>query len=253
MRLRQFVFVAEKLDPAVEEIAAVLGLEVCYQDPGVAEFGLENALLPIGGNFLEVVAPTRDGTSAGRYLARRGGNGGYMVIAQCDDAVAQRTRITKLGIRDVWRHDGPDAFATHFHPADVGGTIISIDQMAASQNLHDEMTAWVWAGPSWSDHVRTDVTSALVGLDIQSDDSAGQAAVWANVFDRPVIDGHGPRLNLDNATLRFVTDKDGRGPGVGGLTLVPQNRPAIMAEAERRGLATGQNSFTICGVRVRLV
>jgi len=256
MRLRQFVFVAEKLEPAVEEISAVLGLEVCYQDPGVGAFGLENALLPIGGNFLEVVAPTEDGTSAGRYLQRRGGNGGYMVIVHCDDALAERTRITGHGIRDVWRHDGPEAFATHFHPADVGGTIISIDSMDNSTSgldYHNEMADWTWAGPEWAAHIKTDVTRALVCLDMQSADPDGMAAVWSMVFDRPVTGGHSPRITLDNAMLRFVEDKDGRGPGVGGMTLAPQNRPAIMAEAERRGLATGDNTFMLCGMRVRLI
>ena len=44
---------------------------------GSAEFGLENTLMPVGRNFLEVVAPIQEGTAAGRYLDRRGGNGGY--------------------------------------------------------------------------------------------------------------------------------------------------------------------------------
>ena len=253
MRLRQFVFVAEKLGPAVEEISAVLGLDVCYKDPGVAEFGLENALLAIGGNFLEVVAPTKDGTAAGRHLARRGGNGGYMVMVHCDDGLAQRTRISALGIRDVWRHDGPVAYATHFHPADVGGAILSVDSMAGTV-VHDETANWEWAGTDWREHINTNVTSALVGLEFQSDDPAGMAEIWRKVLDRPVQEqGHAPRLTLDNASLKFVKDRDGRGPGVGGLVLRPQNRPAILAEAERRRLVTGDNQFTLCGVRVSLI
>ena len=253
MRLRQFVFVAEKLDPAVEEISAVLGLEVCYKDPGVAEFGLENALLAVGGNFLEVVAPTREGTAAGRYLKRRGGEGGYMVIMHCGDALAQRTRINGLGIRDVWRHDGPEAYATHFHPADVGGAILSIDEMASAEDYHEEMAPWEWAGQTWRYHVSTNVTSAMSGLEIQSDDPTGLADLWARVLDRPVLDSPGVlAIALDNAMLRFVVDQDGRGPGVGGLILRPQNRPAIMAEAKRRGLMTDDNQFTLCGVRVTL-
>jgi len=253
MRLRQFVFVAEKLEPAVAEISAVLGLAVCYRDPGVAKFGLENALLAVGGNFLEIVAPTEDGTSAGRYLTRRGGNGGYMVIVHCDDALAERERINGHGIRDVFRHDGPVAYATHFHPADVGGAILSVDSMAGS-DLHDEMATWEWAGADWREQVNTDVTSAIVGLELQSDDPAGMAEIWRKVLDRPMQEqGHAPRLTLDNASLKFVNVRDGRGPGVGGLVLSPQNRPAILAEAERRGLITGDNQFMLCGVRVTLI
>ncbi len=254
MRLRQFVFVAEKLEPAVEEIGSVLGLEVCYQDPGVAEFGLENALFAVGGNFLEVVAPTEDGTAAGRYLDRRKGNGGYMVILQCQDAVAQRERITAMGIRDVWRHDGPNAFATHFHPADVGGAILSIDSMAAAPDHHQKTADWQWAGTTWRDHIKTNVTSAMTGLEIQSADPAGLAELWAKVVDQPVQgQPDTPHISLDNATLRFIGAEDGRGPGVSGLSLTPQNRPAILSEADRRGLLTGDNRFSLCGVNVSLL
>ena len=72
LRLRQIALVAEKLAPVEEALVDVLGIEVCYRDPGVGHFGLENALLPIGNQLLEVVAPIREDTAGGRYLARRG-------------------------------------------------------------------------------------------------------------------------------------------------------------------------------------
>lgn len=250
MRLRQFVFVAEKLAPAEEEISSVLGLEVCYRDPNVAEFGLENALFAIGGNFLEIVAPMQEGTAAGRYLQRRGGNGGYMVILQCEDALPHRQRINASGIRDVWRHDGPEAFATHFHPADTGGAILSIDSMASSTDYREEMTSWEWAGPAWRDHVKTDVSSALLGLELQAEDPAALAQIWSGVLDQPLKSAG---IELDNARLDFIEAKDGRGPGVGGLLIKAANEAAVMAEANRRGLQTGDNSFDLCGVRTSLV
>ena len=86
LQLRQICLVAPALEPAVEDLCAILGIEVCYRDPGVAQWGLENAVMPLGDQFLEVVAPTREGTAAGRYLQRRSGPGGYMVITLCKDA-----------------------------------------------------------------------------------------------------------------------------------------------------------------------
>jgi hypothetical protein len=59
LKLRQVALVADELAPVLDDLAAVLGLEVAFRDPGVATFGLENAVLPIGTQFLEVVAPTR--------------------------------------------------------------------------------------------------------------------------------------------------------------------------------------------------
>jgi hypothetical protein len=55
-----------------------LGTEVVFVDPGVAEFGLKNFLISIGGDIIEVVAPVQPGTTAGRLLDKRG-DGGYMV------------------------------------------------------------------------------------------------------------------------------------------------------------------------------
>ena len=166
MRLRQFVWVAEKLKPVEEAICDVLGVDVCYNDPGVGKFGLENSLMPLNGNLLEIVAPVQEGTTAGRYLERRGGDGGYMVILQCDDALAERERISGLGVRDVWRHDGDNYAATHFHPADVPGAILSIDSMTPGEDWHQELATWQWAGPDWQRCVRTDVSQALVGVEI---------------------------------------------------------------------------------------
>ena len=48
IRLRQIAGIAHKLAPVEEEIIAVLGVAVCYRDPVVARFGLENVLFPIG-------------------------------------------------------------------------------------------------------------------------------------------------------------------------------------------------------------
>ena len=55
--LRQICLVAEKLQPALDDLKAALGIEVCYVDPHVEIFGLENSLLPVGTGFIEVVAP----------------------------------------------------------------------------------------------------------------------------------------------------------------------------------------------------
>ena len=57
MRLRQVVIVAHDLETTVGHLTAVLGIAVSFRDPGVAEFGLVNAVMPVGDTFLEVVSP----------------------------------------------------------------------------------------------------------------------------------------------------------------------------------------------------
>ncbi len=84
IQLRQICLVARELQPVIEDLTQVLGINTCYVDPGVGKFGLENTLMPVGRNFLEVVAPVEENTAGGRYLDRRNGDGGYMVITQAD-------------------------------------------------------------------------------------------------------------------------------------------------------------------------
>ena len=100
LRLRQICLVASDLAKIVDQLCAVFDIEVCHRDPNVARYGLTNALMPVGTSFLEVVSPLVPGqhTAAGRYLKRRGGDGGYMVINDCDDVRRYRDRATKLGI-----------------------------------------------------------------------------------------------------------------------------------------------------------
>ncbi len=248
MRLRQIALVARELEPVVGDLCAVLGLDVCYRDPGVKEFGLHNALMAIGTSFLEVVSPTREGTTAGRLLERRGGDGGYMVIVQTDDLEADKKRVAELGIRVVWQVNLSDAATIHLHPRDVGAAIVSLDAMRPPES-------WRWAGPEWQKHVRGDVSRALVGAEMQSADPAQLAARWGQVFARnpkPLGDGS-VALELDFGTLRFVPERDGRGDGVSGIDVSVVDKASVLARAKARGLSASGDTVEICGTRIRLV
>ena len=133
MRIRQLVLVSDERDSVVEDLCSLFKIEVAFYDPGIIHFGLENAVIPVGDTFLEVVSPVQEETTAGRYLERRNGNGGYMVIMQTDDLKSEKARVEAEGINIVWNADreeeGIHAQAIHLHPRDVGGAILSIDEM----------------------------------------------------------------------------------------------------------------------------
>ncbi len=252
LRLRQICLVAHELQPAVEGLSEVFGLTTCFHDPAVGVYGLENALLPVGTNFLEVVAPVEAGTAAGRYLARRGGDGGYMVILQCDDVEARRDRMGELGVRIANPLNYGDFTGIQLHPRDTGGSMLETDQNEGSLAPDGP---WHPAGDNWQNAVRTDRTRAMVGAELQSPDPATLAARWGRILDRPVVaDASGvPELALDNATLRFVEAADGRGEGLGGIDLQAADRGAILSAAEARGLTVRGDSISLCGTRFRMV
>lgn len=230
MRLRQIVMVAADLDAAERRIERELGVELCYRDPGVATFGLRNALFPVGDQLLEVVSPTEPGTTAGRQLDRRGGDSGYMVILEVDDLTPLRRRFDEYGARIVFEAAGDGIVGLHLHPADVGGAILSVDRA-------DTWGEWPWAGPDWRDHVRTDVVTEVLAVVIEADDPAAMASRWADLLGCETVDG---RIAMsDGGQVRFVQASD-RGEGVSGFVL-------RAADPERVGVTT------ICNCRFELV
>lgn len=221
LRLRQIALVAHDLEPVVSELHDTLHIEVAHRDPAVAVFGLHNAVIPIGDQFLEVVSPTRDGTAAGRYLDRRGGEGGYMVILQCDEHSARKTRLTELGVRFALADDTAHYHLLQLHPADTGGSFLEIDEQAGGEPMDGP---WEPAGPDWQSARRTDMVTAITGATLQSPDPERLAARWAELLERSMSlrrnsDGDAFSIGLDNALLSFVEAADERGEGLAGLTL----------------------------------
>ncbi len=249
LRLRQICLVAEKLAPAIDDLAAVLGLEVCYRDPSVAKYGLENALLPIGRDFLEVVAPVEANTAAGRYLERRGGNGGYIVILQCDDGARRRDHYAAIGVRVANGMDYGEFLGTQLHPKDTGGCMLEVDRQEG--DVVDG--AWHPAGDDWERHVRTDWTVAMTGCAVQGQAPEALARQWANILERPTeAAGGGFRIPLDNGAISIVAPQDDRGDGLIGVTLRAADPAAILKAAKARGLQTTPSRVTICGTHFDL-
>jgi len=219
IRLRQVALVAHDLDLAIASVRSALGLDVCFRDPGVAAFGLHNALFTIGDQFLEVVAPTQPGTTAGRLLDKRGGDGGYMVIHEVDDLDEREAHLVDVGVRIVWRGDFPTIRGRHLHPADVGGAIVSLDQPTPAGS-------WLWAGPHWTADRNCDVVTGIAGVTIGAHDPDAMRARWH-------------ALGVDQS-VDFATAGP-RGEGLDAIDLVASDR-------RRSG-----ESFELCGVTVRLV
>ena len=253
LRLRQIALIAPKLAPVLDEFRSVLGLEVCFVDPGVGHFGLENALLPLGNQFIELLAPVRANTAGGRYLERRGGAGGYMVITQCDDHAPRRERIDALGIRLVADHRGREFVHMQLHPKDTGGSFLEIDEQTGPE-AHAPDGPWRPAGGSWKHAQRLHRVAGVQAAEVQAADPGAVAARWAEIVQLPLDadDAGNPRLLLDNAAVRFVPCADGRPEGLAGLDLATVDRAAVLADARARNLVTGDCQITLCGMRLNL-
>lgn len=258
VRVRQICLVAHNLARIQRQLETVFGVEVAHRDPGVGKYGLHNILIPIGDQLLETVSPKpgEHDTPGGRYLQRRGGDGGYMVIMQVPQAAypSYRGRVESMGIRLVSEPgEGlDDTGGIQLHPKDVPGAIAEI-RWNSDEDRSDG--AWWPAGADWQRAKRTDIVDAIVAAEIQSDDPGGFAARWAEVLDVPVgedPDGN-PCLALHGTDLRFVACRDGRPEGLGGLDIHTSDRDRAVANARTAGCLTEDDLVTICGMRLRLV
>src|SRR5688500_13024477 len=203
-RLRQVALVAADLEAACARIEDELGAHDPFRDPGVAEFGLANAVYELGDTFLEVVSPAVEGTTAGRYLERRGGDAGYMALFQFAATERTRRRVTAMGLRIVWQADLPDISGTHVHPQDAGGAIVSFDTPAVP-------ASWRWGGPRWIDGVPADApaTPRLAGLVVRVVDVEAAKRAWAGILD----------ASLDEHGIRFEAAEDARDEGIAVVEL----------------------------------
>jgi hypothetical protein len=170
-----------------------------------------------------------------------------MVIFQVGDLASERARIASLGVRIVWEVALEDAATIHLHPRDVGGAIVSLDQMSPPES-------WRWAGPDWKSRVRTDDVTEIIGVTIQSDDPSALARRWAEVLggDPPRVEGGEVSIQVGSGSVRFTTDRDGRGPGLLEVELRVKKVERLLERARARQLATSRDAFEACGARFRL-
>ena len=253
LRLRQICLVAPRLAPVVEAIEAIFGLPVCHRDPAVAAYGLENALFVCGQQFLEVVAPVRDGTAAGRYLQRSGGRGAYIAIFDTHDPERRRAHAEALGLRVAHVMDHPAFFGIQLHPADCRAAMLEFDRSVGNEQLDG---AYWPAGPHWRDGQRLDRVSALRGIDLVSPEPEALAAHWARIIDTPLVhDAHGdPVLRFDIGSARFMRAAAGHAERLDAVHLDVADAARITAAALRAGCAAedahGERGFLLAGVRV---
>lgn len=244
MRLRQIALVATELEETREQLFKLLGLKKDYKDPGVAEFGLANSVMSIGDTFLEVVSPFKEGTTAGRLLTRREGDGGYMVLVQVPDLEFFTKRTNELNVRKIWEADLGDTRAFHLHPKDMGGAIVSIDEMQPAES-------WRWGGPNWQNQSAQHV-KLISAVDIQAEEPEKMAGQWATVFDEKVTsNSDGWQISLDMGDINFVEVKDERGDGVCAIEFQCDEMMAIEEAAMGLGLKWQGNELVVCGTRFR--
>ena len=241
MRIRQVALAASDLEKTDATLRRLLGCDQSYADPEIIYFGLDNRLYTLGDCFLEVVSPVQPNTAAGRFLDRRGGDGGYMVIVQVENLAEEQVRLADTSIRTVFADDRGNAKAVHLHPKDVPGAIPSLDEMSPPES-------WLWAGDEWEQRAGRYVRGILA-VEIRSPVPKATGQCWAEAYGIELMPaGEGWRLEMDGTEIRFAFDAAALEPALMAIDVDAVDLAAICAAADGLGLERDGHVVTVCGV-----
>ena len=237
MRLRQLVIATSEMDLLADSICDLFELKRTFSDPELIVFGLQNVLIPLGDTFLELVTPVRENTSAERFLRKRGGDGGYMVIVDSVDIEKERKRLETVEMDIVWHEnrntDGIHGQSLHLHPKQVGGAILSIDNM-------NPASSWLWAGTEWEENINKSLVSHLSGVNICSPHPDNLVSNWERALGRKrSVDG--TSIDLSGSSINFVMNTHSQSEYVSAFQIHTAKRLDLENRAASRGFVIDNN------------
>ncbi|MGI8709221.1 MAG: methylmalonyl-CoA epimerase [Actinomycetota bacterium] len=117
------------LDAAIAHYREVWGIEVTHRET-IEDQGVEEAMLPLGDTFLQLIAPANDETTVGRFLASRG-EGLHHLAYEVDDLPRTLEDLKAKGVRlidEVPRRGGRGHLVAFVHPKSNHGLLVELIQ-----------------------------------------------------------------------------------------------------------------------------
>ncbi|HWC13700.1 MAG TPA: methylmalonyl-CoA epimerase [Actinomycetota bacterium] len=128
-KIEHVALAVEDLDAAVQHYADVWGLEVSHRER-VEDQGVEEAMLPLGQSFLQLLGPTGPDTTVGKFVARRG-EGLHHIAYEVDDLEAALGELKQKGvplIDEAPRRGGRGHMVAFVHPKGNHGLLVELIQ-----------------------------------------------------------------------------------------------------------------------------
>ena len=128
-KVEHVALAVEDLEAAIAHYAEVWGLEVSHRER-VDDQGVEEAMLPVGDTFLQLLGPTGPDTTVGKFIERRG-EGLHHIAYEVDDLEASLARLKEQGvplIDEVPRRGGRGHMVAFVHPKGNHGLLVELIQ-----------------------------------------------------------------------------------------------------------------------------
>jgi methylmalonyl-CoA/ethylmalonyl-CoA epimerase len=118
------------LDAALAGYKERYGVEPLYREVVEAQ-GVEEAMIPVGGSYIQLLQPLRPDTPVGRFLEKRGEGLHHIafMVASIDIALDHMREQGARLIDEEPRPGGRGASIAFVHPADLGGTLIELVEL----------------------------------------------------------------------------------------------------------------------------
>jgi methylmalonyl-CoA/ethylmalonyl-CoA epimerase len=120
------------LDAAVDSYRRLYGAEPVSREV-IESQGVEEAMIAVGGSFIQLLQPLSADTPVGRFLARRGEGLHHIAIAVADiEAALEHLRHEGARLVDeVPRQGGRGARIAFVHPEAFGGALVELVESTA--------------------------------------------------------------------------------------------------------------------------
>lgn len=118
------------LDAALESYRSRYQVEPLYRER-VESQGVEEAMLPIGGSFIQLLQPLAWDTPVGKFLSKNGEGLHHVAyaVADIDEALAHLRAGGARLIDEQPRIGGRGARIAFVHPKDLAGTLIELVEL----------------------------------------------------------------------------------------------------------------------------
>ncbi len=119
------------LDATLEQYRLLFGAEPLYRET-VSDQGVEEAMVAVGGSFIQLIRPLSADTPVGRFLERRGEGLHHLALAVADIEAALahlRSEGARL-VDEKPRPGGRGARIAFVHPETVAGTLVELVELA---------------------------------------------------------------------------------------------------------------------------
>ena len=131
LNLDHVAIAVSDLDEAIGGYQAKYGVVPLYREI-VEDQGVEEAMIPVGGSFIQLLQPLGADTPVGRFLERKG-QGLHHVAYAVASITAALDHLKGQGatlVDEIPRAGGRNTQIAFVHPNDLGGTLIELVELA---------------------------------------------------------------------------------------------------------------------------